>query len=227
MALNKSNGNMYPGFKTWNPLAGECPHRCGYCSTNSLMRYPGVKSKYSGPLRLDEKAMKKTLGYDNMWFVCAQNDLFAEEAPFEIIREILFNCTRFPENSYFFQSKNPTKMIDHKAYFPKRSILCTTIESNRDYPDCNAPDMESRAYAMKHLRGFFSTTITIEPIMDFDLNEFVNLLKFANPDRINIGADSKNNHLPEPSKEKLLALIDELKKFTVIDRKTNLQRLLK
>lgn len=90
----------------------------------------------------------------------------------------------------------------------------------------NAPAPRVRANEM----SFITTTpkhLTIEPIMDFDLPEMVDLIKTANPLKVNIGADSKNNHLPEPSKEKLLALIDELKKFTVIDQKRNLSRLLK
>jgi hypothetical protein len=62
--------------------------------------------------------------------------------------------------------------------------------------------------------------------MDFDLEEMVELIKRCNPVQVNIGADSGNNHLPEPSMEKLLALIDELQKFTTIARKSNLGRLL-
>ena len=73
----------------------------------------------------------------------------------------------------------------------------------------------------------FEKQVTIEPIMDFDLDEMVSMIKFCGPLKVNIGADSKNNHLPEPSKEKLLALINELQKFTIIDRKSNLERLLK
>ena len=45
-------GNMYEWAKPWNPLGGECPHQCAYCSTNSLKRYPVIKDKYSGDLRL-------------------------------------------------------------------------------------------------------------------------------------------------------------------------------
>jgi hypothetical protein len=55
----------------------------------------------------------------------------------------------------------------------------------------------------------------------------VKMIRRCNPKQVNIGADSGNNHLPEPSKENLLALIDELKKFTIIDQKRNLARLLK
>jgi hypothetical protein len=47
------------------------------------------------------------------------------------------------------------------------------------------------------------------------------------PKQVNIGADSGNNHLPEPSKREILQLIDELQKFTVVAKKKNLARLLK
>lgn len=73
----------------------------------------------------------------------------------------------------------------------------------------------------------FEKQVTIEPIMDFDPYEMISMIKFAGPLKVNIGADSKGNHLPEPSKEKLLSLIDELNMFTIIDQKRNLQRLLK
>ena len=53
------------------------------------------------------------------------------------------------------------------------------------------------------------------------------MIKYCNPKQVNIGADSGNNNLPEPSKEKVLALIDELQKFTTIHNKSNLKRLLK
>jgi hypothetical protein len=91
----------------------------------------------------------------------------------------------------------------------------------------SCPVMTDRVFAMKELSEVIKTYVTIEPIMDFDLEEFVIELKQCNPIQVNIGADSGNNNLPEPSKEKLLALINELKKFKVIDQKRNLSRLLK
>ena len=60
-----------------------------------------------------------------------------------------------------------------------------------------------------------------------DLDELITLIRISGATKVNIGADSKYKNLPEPSKEKLLALIEELKKFTVIDQKKNLTRLLK
>lgn len=231
MALIKSNGNMYPGFKTWNPLAGKCTHGCTYCSTNSLMRYPVIKEKYSRELRLDEKTLLKNLGSGKTYFVCAQNDLFASDVPMRFMSAIIHQCHEYPKNRYLFQSKNPGMFGNYFGYFPYGSILCTTIETNRWYAQmADAPVTGERAKGMHGLAKpniwGYEKQVTIEPIMDFDLNEMVELVRYADTDKVNIGADSKNNHLPEPSKEKLLALIDELKKFTVIDQKRNLARIL-
>lgn len=226
MALNKA-GNMYPGVETWNPLAGECPHRCSYCSTHSLMRYPVIKAKYSGPLRLDSCLYKKLSGKSKLIFVVAQNDLFAESVPIAFIKEILDQCNLWNQHTYLFQSKNPKRFFEFTDLFPENTILCTTIETNRRYSQMgNTPMPVYRSLAMALMSGF-RRQITIEPVMDFDFPEMVKLIRQTNPESVNIGADSKGHHLPEPSKEKLLALIEELQKFTVIDKKTNLLRLLK
>jgi hypothetical protein len=66
-----------------------------------------------------------------------------------------------------------------------------------------------------------------EPIMDFDLPELVFLVKMCNPTQVNIGADSGNNSLPEPDKEKVLELIAALSEFTTVKQKKNLKRILK
>ena len=87
------------------------------------------------------------------------------------------------------------------------------------------PSPAERAYAMSSILTM-PIHVTIEPIMDFDMEAMIQLIKMCDPQKVNIGADSKRNNLPEPSKEKLLELIDRLKEFTTIDKKTNLQRLL-
>jgi len=50
-------------------------------------------------------------------------------------------------------------------------------------------------------------------------------MKQVKPKWVNIGADSKNHQLLEPSKEKVSALIKELQKFTKVKIKDNLKRL--
>ena len=226
MALNKSNGNMYEFIShTWNPLAGVCPHGCSYCSTENLKKYPAVKYKYSGEVRPEKKEFETSLGSKNYIFVCAQHDLFADGVPTIAIEQILEYCSSF-DNEYLFQSKNPKRFAEF--VLPKKSVVCTTIETNRWYPEImnNSPHPEERAKAMESLSKTYPTYVTIEPIMDFDLNEMVGLIRQCNPRQVNIGADSKGHKLPEPDKEKLLALIRELNKFTTIDKKKNLGRLL-
>jgi hypothetical protein len=106
--------------------------------------------------------------------------------------------------------------------------LCITLETNRHYKEVMglSPKPKDRVKEYKKIPYSFKY-ITIEPIMDFDLVEFVEMIKVCNPLQVNIGADSGKNNLPEPSKEKLLQLIEELKKFTIIHNKSNLKRLLK
>ena len=75
----------------------------------------------------------------------------------------------------------------------------------------------------------FDKYITVEPIMDFDLPEFITMIRYCDPVQVNIGADSnpKRNRLPEPPKGKILELIAELETFTKVVQKKNLKRLLK
>lgn len=231
MGLNKSKGNMYEDVThTWNPLAGKCYHGCSYCSTNKFY-YPHLIDKYSGELRLQESEMKTNLGKGNFIFVCAQNDLFTETVPHETILRILEHCAKYPDNKYLFQSKDPNGFHGYGVWLAELDIvLCTTIESNRFYSEImvNSPEPSDRAESMRSLaEARVKTYVTIEPIMDFDLSEMVDLISDCDPVQVNIGADSGNNNLPEPSKEKILELITELETFTKVKQKSNLKRLLK
>lgn len=53
MAVNKSKGNMYVEWDTWNVVKGECYHNCSYCY---MKRWGNQK-----PVRLDEKELIKEL----------------------------------------------------------------------------------------------------------------------------------------------------------------------
>ena len=217
MALIESKGNMYTWTThQWNPVGGECFHNCKYCYVNRWGKKP--------PLNFKEKYLKDDLGNNRTIFVVSGGDLFASDVPNEWIYRVLEHCRKF-DNEYLFQSKNPMRFIKFLECFPK-SIFCTTIETNRWYPEMgNTPSPTDRAFGLSVLDDY-KRYLTIEPIMDFDVKELVELVKLTHATQINIGADSGNNNLPEPSKEKIFALIDELKKFTVIDKKRNLNRLL-
>ena len=222
MALNKPIGNMYKFVThTWNAIKGQCIHNCDYCYMKSnWTRFPKQNI-----LRLDEKTLKDNLGENRFIFVGSSTDMFADNVPKEWIIRTLKYCRQFPKNKYLFQTKNPKRFWEFINYFPKDSLLCATIESNRDYNITKAPGVKERVSYMKNLP--FKIMITIEPILDFDLREFIDLIKEINPNWVNIGADSKRCDLKEPSKEKIELLIEELSKIPTLELKSNLERLRK
>jgi hypothetical protein len=202
-----------------------------YCSTKSIP-WKSVREKYSGELRLDEKAIAKNLGKGNTWFVCAQNDLFAEEVPIDFIEEILHHCKLYDDNEYVFQTKNPKRYLTCGCTFPSSSLFGCTIESNYNYEDdfsiliSQAPGVVARMLAMEKLEA--RKFITIEPILDFNIPVLRNWIKRINPEFVCIGADSKKHNLPEPSADKINALISEIQKAGIeIREKHNLERLVK
>ena len=218
MGLNKSKGNMYEFVThTWNTIKGECPHDCSYC----YMKRWGKLN----PVRFDEKELKTNLGSGNFIFVGSSNDMFADDIPFEWIEKTLKYCSEF-DNKYLFQTKNPKRLLNFKL---PNSVICTTIESDMFYSEimANSPKPYERAKYMEMLSDCgFETFVTIEPIMDFNYNLMIDLIKQCNPKQVNIGADTGKNGLPEPSKEKLANLIEGIQKFTIIHNKSNLKRLL-
>jgi len=214
--LNKQKGNMY-GFvtHTWNPIKGKCSHDCRYCY---------MKVWKQKPLRLVEKELQDDLGEENFIFVGSSTDMFAKDVPDEWIKKVLDHCKKYPENKYLFQSKNPGRFLDLIRCFPENKVFATTIETNKIGLNDNAPPVFERQYWIGELSG--DVMVTIEPIMDFDLNIMVNWIKDIEPKWVNIGADSKGHNLKEPPKEKIVKLISELKKFTKVNLKPNLKRLL-
>ena len=214
--LNKSKGNMYDFVThTWNPIKGKCMHDCKYCY---------MKKWKQLPLRLDENEMQTDLGKGNIIFVGSSCDMFAEDVYPAWIERVLDYCSRF-DNTYLFQSKNPEAFTCCDFLFPEDTTLGTTIESNRNYPELSkAPSIKDRARAMIDAKAMgYKIMITIEPILDFDVDDLVRIIKYIEPDWVNLGADSGGHNLPEPSKEKLLELIDRID----IRQKKNLKRLLK
>lgn len=215
MPMNRQSGNMYLFVThTWNPIRGKCPHNCYYCYMRRFKL---------GELRLEQKELKTDLGSDNYIFVGSSTDMFAAAVPSEWIADVLIHCNRYPNNTYLFQSKNPQRFQEFQRIFPKNTILGTTIESNRIYKISGAPGPSDRQWHIQSDR--FDVMISIEPILDFDLDVMVNWIKDIGPKFVSIGADSKNHDLPEPSADKIQQLIKELRTFTEVREKNNLKRL--
>lgn len=224
MGLNESKGNMYDFVThTWNTVKGACSHDCSYCY---MKRWGKLK-----PVRFDEKELKTDLGKGNFIFVGSSCDMFALDIPEKWIIETLKHCDQH-SNKYLFQTKNPARLIDYFDKWwviSKKSVLCTTIESNRWYKDImrNSPQPQFRFYSLCEIsrKSRIPLYLTIEPILEFNLDVMVDIVKTVGFEQVNIGADSGNNKLPEPPKEKVLELIQELQKITKVKIKPNLKRI--
>lgn len=231
MTLNESKGNMYEFIThTWNPIKGKCFHGCTYCY---------MHGKWSQSYQyLDLKELTGTFKSGQFIFLGSSTDFCSENVKSEWIKQILDFCYKnnpldiFGERAKFLlQTKNPERLLDyvnHPLLNQENDIavVCTTLETNRHLPRVmqNAPTPQNRAEAMaKIANAGIKTYVTVEPIMDFDLDEFVKLIKMCKPVQVNIG---KNSHeeiakIPNPTIDKTIDLVRELNKFTKVEIKTN------
>ena len=222
MGLRESKGNMYEWIThTWNPIKGQCEHECIYCY---------MKKFKLKPLRLDQKDLRTNLGENNFIFLGSSTDMWARNVPDEWIEAVLERCVEYNTNQYLFQTKNPGRMLtgdfDLVRRFQYNATIGTTIETDEMEGISNAPDIYQRASAIRELGIMkFNTMITIEPILKFNLETLLRIMEFAQPDWVNIGADSKGHDLPEPTWPEIEALVTGLEKFTTIREKHNLGRI--
>jgi len=221
----KRGSNMYQWLSHCHThLGGECSHRCKYCYVDNPIG--GRSPRYSGPVRLLEEELDVAYNQGKVIFIEHMNDLFAKDVPDEFIKRIIAHTVVFPYNTYVFQTKNPQRMLEWTKFMPKVCILGTTIETNREMDISEAPSPFFRYQAMKNVPKEFKRFLTIEPVLDFDVNEFAKWIGEINPDYINLGADSKNHNLPEPTVEKVMELVEVLHGLGVeLREKSNLERL--
>ena len=112
---------------------------------------------------------------------------------------------------------------------PKRVLGCTVETDNHVLISkvSKAPLPETRIRAMRilHEQGE-QTFITIEPILKCNPYMLTAMIMLAQPDFVNIGADSKRSTLPEPSAHDVGVLIAGIQRQAIeIRAKNNLERL--
>jgi len=216
MGLNKQRGNMFPWVThTINPIKG-CLHDCSYCYLRSLLFFEMTP-------RFEEREVKRGLGKGRVIFVGSASDMWGVWVPDVQIHAVLEQCMKYPDNTYLFQSKNPERFKNF--IFPPKTILGTTIETNRQgLIQSKAPKVESRVQAMVAFKDA-RKMVSLEPIMDFDLEAMVRMISLVGPEFVSIGADSKNHALMEPSWKKVRELIERLGGITEVREKENLERL--
>ena len=206
---------------TWNPVVG-CTHRCRYCWARRLVEEGRLKSRYGDfkpkfyPERLRKIPMK---GYV---FVVDMGDLFSDGVPDEWIIKVLNHIRKFPNTYFLLLTKNPKRYLAFGRVLEEidNVVLGATIETDLDslylkHRISKAPLPCSRLQCMELLSVTSRTMISIEPIIDFDLNIFPDLIVKAEPEFVYVGYDNYGNKLPEPSLRKTMELIDMLKEHGI------------
>ncbi len=215
--------------RTWNPVTG-CRYNCIYCwarqlALTKLRSSPRYRRGFKP--RLNPEEFRRRFKPGEVVFVSDMGDLWGEWIPSEWIRRVLAHMSKFPHTWFLFLTKNPDRYHEFIDEMPENSILGVTIETNRDYyfqegyyPRIAQAPLPSRRYrAMKMLRWPLKF-VSIEPIMDFDLDIFTGWIKEIAPFMVYIGYDNYNWKLPEPPLAKTRKLIVKLEDFTLVLRKT-------
>ena len=208
--------------RTWNPVTG-CLHGCRYCWARKLaLTKLRNKERYAKGFipRLNEEEFKVKFNEGEMVFVSDMGDLFGDFIPREWIVRVINHIRKFPRTFFLFLTKNPQRYEEFIDIMPENAILGATIETNRDalyieHKISRAPLPSVRIKAMIDLT-WDKKFISIEPVLDFDLETFLSQLMRINPTMIYIGYDNYGNRLPEPPLSKVLALIERLSRSPIL-----------
>lgn len=229
--INKAVNNMYLFIDgTWNPIKGLCPFLCVYCYMLAIFK----RFKQNTTMRLEQKELQTKIGSGKFIFVGSSTDMWSYPVESAWIVQVLDHCLSYPDNKYLFQSKSPQRFLDFLNHplmsaLKEQLVFATTIETNRDISAFSKADsIEERVAAMTRLRELgYQVMITVEPVMQFDFAELVAMLRQIEPCQVNIGSNSnKAVKLPEPTRDELVALVEELKTFTNVHLKSNSDRIL-
>lgn len=227
-SLNKNNhGKMFSIVTaTWNPISG-CLYNCNYCWARDLALTKLKNShRYSEGFKpsLNEKEFRVKFGKGDLIFVSDMGDLFGAFTPEKWIKQVLDHIRQFPEADFLFMTKNPERYLELFPYIPQNAILGATIETTNDeivQTDMvsTAPLPSQRYEAMKAL-DWTRKIVSVEPILDFDLNIFSEWIEDINPFIVYVGYDNYGHKLREPALKQTAELLSKLSETSLVIRKT-------
>ncbi len=212
--------------KTWNPFTG-CLFNCTYCWSRKLVTgrlKDTPKYRENGfALTFHPNELKTKFKPKEFVFVSSMGDIsFANNYEWEAILRVIRN---YPDTKFLVQTKSPMLFLNNWQW-PLHVYHGTTIETNRKNELISKAPPVTRRYHDMRYNGHPHKFISIEPVMDFDLDILLEWIKEISPEIVEVGADNYHNHLVEPPWEKVEALLEALCKFVPrVVEKDGLERL--
>ena len=194
-----------------------CNFDCTYCAfSNSLRRSACTRCQAFEPhahLEVLNRNPPKTNEGEFLTMGLTGDIAFATDIE---MKATVAYCEKWSDRTFLIQTKAPHLFITYN--FPENVILDCTIESDLTYPYSKAPTVIYRQEIMASgpvQRQKNPKWITVEPIMGFS-DGFADFLEEIHPDVVYVGYDSKNNHLIEPSLERTMMFIEQVKRFAEV-----------
>jgi len=222
-------GKMYPETKTYNPFLG-CLYDCVYCESSfkKVLRWISRRNKcqdcrdyrpHEHPERLRTSSIPSAPEKLTV-FVFGQGDItFCRPAYVLKTFQVIMSHRPKIRKEYYWQSKNPKCLEQYIGRYPQNSILVTTMETNRDegYEKISKAPVPSVRFRDFYDLNFKRKVVTIEPVMDFDVDPFLGwMLKLKDQGSLEYVWYGYNSNpgkvrLPEPSVDKSQEFVDLLK----------------
>jgi len=194
--------------ETWNPITG-CLHDCYYgkCWARIISNRFRNKWGYGFEPRFHPERLKRKFKPNTLVFTVSMGDMFGKWVNTEWIKQILEVIKDNPKTTFFLETKNPARYLEFSI--PENTIKSTTIETNRDYKVSLAPPTVERYEAFRKVDGI--KHVSIEPVMDFDLEVLTDWIGNINPRMVSVGYDNYDANLPEPTIAKTEQLIENIR----------------
>jgi len=236
----KKKSRMYERTKTWNSALG-CTYQCIYCKPSfqeTVARFTMLSGSncsfclnyvpHEHPERLNKIPSAPII------FVFGDGDIthYRPEFVRQVIARIKEHVKRCPCKLFYFQSKNPAclqQYLEDLHSIEKNVILLTTLETNRDvgYKKISKAPPPSKRFKDFQTLNWKRKIVTIEPVMDFDLDAFLEWIKQIRPEAVYLGYNSRPEKvsLPEPPKEKFWKLKEQVEQLGIEVKLKNTDRL--
>lgn len=111
---------------TVNPITGTCLYGCFYCYANRMRH----RFNWATEIKLDLDSYYRgvdirKLKNPSRIFVGSMHDIFGEWVKDKWINDIIVYCSRFPQHTFLFLTKNPKRYLEFQ--FPDNCWLGVTV----------------------------------------------------------------------------------------------------